>query len=41
MTDKEPTLNDYYKPSEEMKTYMNVVTGVIGSVSGYMVTKLL
>ena len=39
--DKEPTLNDYYKPSEEMKTYMNVVTGVIGSVSGYMVTKLL
>ena len=33
--DKEPTLDDYYEPSEEMKMYMNVVTGVIGSVSGF------
>ena len=39
--DKEPTINDYYKPSNEMKMYMNVVTGVIGSVSGFLVTKLL
>ena len=39
--DKEPTINDYYKPSDEMKMYMNVVTGVIGSVSGFLVTKLL
>ena len=39
--DKEPTLNDYYEPSEEMKMYMNVVTGVIGSVSGFLVTRLL
>ena len=39
--DKEPTLDDYYEPSEEMKMCMNVVTGVIGSVSGYLVTRLL
>ena len=39
--DKEPTLNDYYEPSEEMKMYMNVVTGVIGSVSGFLVTRIL
>ena len=39
--DKEPTLNDHYEPSEEMKMYMNVVTGVIGSVSGFLVTRLL
>ena len=37
--DKEPTLD--YKPSDEMKGYMNIVTGVIGSVSGYLVTRLL
>ena len=39
--DKEPTINDNYEPSDEMKMYMNVVTGVIGSVSGFLVTKLL
>ena len=39
--DEEPTLNDYYEPSDEMKMYMNVVTGVIGSVSGFLVTRLL
>ena len=39
--DKKPTINDYYKPSDEIKMYMNVVTGVIGSVSGFLVTKLL
>ena len=38
---KEPTINDYYKPSDEMKMYMNVVMGVVGSVSGFLVTKLL
>ena len=25
--DKEPTLNEYYEPSDEMKTYMDIVTG--------------
>ena len=39
--DIEPKLGDYYEPSDEMKTYMNVVTGVVGSVSGFLVTKLL
>ena len=39
--DKKPTLDDYYEPSDKMKEYMNVVTGVIGSVSGYLLTKIL
>ena len=39
--DKEPSLNDYYEPSEEIKMYMNIVTGVIGSVSVFLVTKLV
>ena len=39
--DEEPSLNDYYEPSDEMKMYMNVVTGVIGSVSGLLIAKLL
>ena len=39
--DKEPTLDEYYEPSNEMKDYMNIVTGVIGSVSGYLLTKIL
>ena len=39
--DKEPSLDDYYQPSDEMKEYMNVVTGVIGSVSGYLLIKIL
>ena len=38
---EEPKLGDYYEPSDEMKMYMNVVTGVVGSVSGFLVTKLL
>ena len=41
LEDEEPTINDYYEPSDEMKMYMNVVTGVVGSVSGFLVTKLL
>ena len=31
----------YYEPSEKMKMYMTVVTGVVGSVSGFLATKLL
>ena len=34
--DKEPTLDDYYEPSDEMKRYMDIVAGVIGSVSGFL-----
>ena len=37
----EPKLQDYYEPSNEMKGYMGIVTGVIGSVSGFLITKFL
>ena len=39
--ESEPTINDYYEPSDEMKTYTNVVVGVTGSVAGALATKLL
>ena len=39
--DKEPTLDKYYEPSDGMKKYMDIVTGVIGSLSGYLITRLL
>ena len=39
--DTESKVGHYYEPSDEMKMYMNVVTGVVGSVSGFLVTKLL
>ena len=35
--DRKPTLGDFHEPSDEM----DIVTGVIGSVSGYLVTKFL
>ena len=38
---RKPTINDYYEPSDEMKTYTNVVVGVTGSVAGVLVSKLL
>ena len=37
----EQKLGHYYEPSDEMKMYMTVVTGVVGSVSGFLATKLL
>ena len=37
----EPTLNDYYEPSDDMKTYTNVVIGVTGSVAGVLASKML
>ena len=37
----EPTINDYYEPSDEMKTYTNVIVGITGSVAGVLATKLL
>ena len=39
--DQEPSLNEYYKPSDKTKMHTNVVTGVIGSVSGVLITRLL
>ena len=37
----EPTLNDYYEPSDDMKMYRNVVVGVTGSVAGVLASKML
>ena len=37
----EPTIYDYYKPSDEMKTYTDIVVGVTGSVVRVLATKLL
>ena len=37
----EPTLNDYYEPSDDMKMYTNVVVGVTGSVAGVLASKML
>ena len=39
--DRQPTLDSYYEPSDEMKNLMNVVTGVMGLGLGYGGTKLL
>ena len=37
----EPTLNDYYEPSNDMKMYTNVVVGVAGLVAGVLASKML
>ena len=37
----EPTLNDYYEPSDDMKMYTNVVVGVTGSVAGVLASKVI
>ena len=39
--DKQPTLDEYYKPSDEMRKYMDIARGVLGLGSGYLFTKLL
>ena len=36
---REPKLQDYYEPSNKIKRYMDIVTGVIESVSGFLITK--
>ena len=38
---KEPHLNDFYKPREEMKEYQYLTTGLIGISSGYALFKFL
>ena len=38
---KEPQLNDFYKPSEEMKEYQYLTTGLMGISSGYLLFKFL
>ena len=37
----EPTLDEYYEPSDDMKMYTNVVVGVTRSVAGVLASKLL
>ena len=37
----EPTLDDYYELSGDMKMYTNFVVGVTGSVAGVLASKLL
>ena len=37
----EPTITDYYEPTDEMKMYTNVVVGITKSVAGVLVTKML
>ena len=36
----EPTLNDYYEPSDDMKMYTSIVVGVMGSVAGVLASKM-
>ena len=37
---REPQLNDFYKPSDEMKEYQYITIGVVGVGSGYLVSKI-
>ena len=37
----EPTLDDYYQPSDDMKMYTNVVVGVTGSIAGVLASKMI
>ena len=39
--DKEPTIHDYYKPSSEREEYQQITIGILGLVSGFVITKLL
>ena len=38
---REPQLNDFYKPSDEMKEYQYITIGVVGVGSGYLLSKIL
>ena len=37
----EPTIYDYYKPSDEMKMYTDIVVGVRGTVIGVLVMEFV
>ena len=39
--ENKPKLNDYYKPSEEMKEYELIVVSLIGIGGGYIISKVL
>ena len=36
---REPQLNDFYKPSDEIKEYQYITIGVVGVVSGYLLSR--
>ena len=38
---REPNLNDFYKPNDEIKEYQYITIGVVGVGSGYLMSKLL
>ena len=38
---REPQLNDFYHPSDEMKEYQNIAIGVIGVGFGYLLRKMI
>ena len=38
---REPQLNDFYHPSDEMKEYQYIAIGVIGVGSGYLLRKII
>ena len=37
---REPQLNDFYKPSDEMKEYQYITIGVVGVGSGYLLSRI-
>ena len=39
--DAQPTIHDYYEPSDEMKKYQNVTIGTLGIATGAGLIKLL
>ena len=39
--DHEPTIHDFYEPSNEMKKYQDITIGVIGLVTGASVMKII
>ncbi|CAB3987043.1 Hypothetical predicted protein [Paramuricea clavata] len=41
LTNKEPTIHDYYKPSSEMEEYQQITIGILGLGSGFIITRLL
>ena len=41
ISDVQPTIHDYYEPSDEMKKYQNVTIGTLGIATGAGLIKLL
>ena len=37
---REPQLNDFYKPSDEMKEYQYITVGVVGVGSGFLLSRI-